>query len=103
VVPHVGLGDYRGIFVFRRQQALIISVPPADYARYLTCFASLTSTSFDDVAALIALIPTTLSRVIGPAWIGYGDAGTLQSYQCGTARLLTRKGDHFKAGAESFG
>jgi RimJ/RimL family protein N-acetyltransferase len=89
VVPHAGLGDYHGIFFLRRKDALIISVPPADYAMYLSHFAGLTAGAFDDIAALLAQTPAAISQVIGPAWIGYTDTTTLQPHQPSTARLLT--------------
>jgi hypothetical protein len=89
VVPHAGLGDYRGIFLFRRQYALIISVPPADHAIYLARFAGLTSAAFDDVAALTKLMPAAIGRVIGPARISYGDVTTLRPHRFDAARLLT--------------
>jgi RimJ/RimL family protein N-acetyltransferase len=89
VVPHAGLGDYRGIYLFRWRHGLIISVPPADHAIYLARFAGFAATAFDDVAALTKLIPAAISRVIGPAWIGYADSTTFRPHPRGAARLLT--------------
>jgi GNAT superfamily N-acetyltransferase len=94
VVPHAGLGDYRGIFLFRRRHALIISVPPADHAIYLARFAGFTVAAFDDVAALTKQIPAAIGRVIGPAWISYADATTFRPHRHGTARLLTDEDEH---------
>jgi RimJ/RimL family protein N-acetyltransferase len=89
VVPHAGLGDYHGIFLFRRGRALIISVPPAVHAIYLARFAGFTAGAFDDVAALTKQIPAAISRVIGPAWVRYADAGTFMPHQPSAGRLLT--------------
>jgi len=88
VVQHAGMGEYRGIFLFRRKQALIISVPPADYSVYQARLACITAASFDDIASLTRQIPAIISRVIGPAWIGYADARTFSPHQSGAARLL---------------
>jgi RimJ/RimL family protein N-acetyltransferase len=88
VLPHTGLGDYHGLFLFRRKHTLIISVPPADHAGYLARFAGLTTAAFDHVAALTTLFPTAISHVIGPAWLGYADAGTFRPHQRSAARLL---------------
>lgn len=89
VLPHAGLGDYRGLFLFRWQHTLIISVPPADHAAYLARFAGRTTVAFDDVTALTMRIPAAISHLIGPAWLGYADTGTSTQLGCGTARLLT--------------
>jgi GNAT superfamily N-acetyltransferase len=94
VVPHAGLGDYRGIFLFRQPHALIISVPPADHALYLARFADFTTAAFDDVAALTKRTPAAINRVIGPAWIGYADSTTFKPHRRGAVRLLIDVDEH---------
>ena len=78
VVPHVGLGTYHGIFLFRRQHTLMVSVPPAVVGSHAMHLATLTVADVADPATLITRVGLPIERLIGPACIGYADAHTFQ-------------------------
>jgi GNAT superfamily N-acetyltransferase len=89
VVPHVGLGTYHGIFLFRRQHTLMVSVPPALVGSHAMHLATLTVADVADPATLITRVGLPIERLIGPACIGYADAHTFQPCHAGPVRLLT--------------
>jgi GNAT superfamily N-acetyltransferase len=89
VVPHAGMGAYQGIFLFRRRHTLLISVPPAVTDAQRAQLATLTGADFNDSAMLIAQVGLCIDRLIGPAFLGYADAGTFQPNHTGAVRLLT--------------
>ncbi len=89
VVPHVGLGTYHGIFLFRRQHTLIVSVPPALVGSHAMHLATLTVADLADPATLITRVGVPIERLVGPACIGYTDAYTFQPYPARAVRLLT--------------
>jgi GNAT superfamily N-acetyltransferase len=89
IVPHAGLGDYQGVFCFRRGDALLISVPAARLERDRAALAGLSPTVLDDPSALLAKIDAPIERLVGPAFVGYADAATLQPRSQSHVRLLT--------------
>jgi len=91
VVSHAGVGAYHGVFLFRRAHTLIISVPPAFDAGQRAALATMTVADFDNRAALYDRIPARIERMVGPAFIGYADATTLQPYHSSAVRLLTER------------
>ncbi|HEY0734826.1 MAG TPA: GNAT family N-acetyltransferase [Herpetosiphonaceae bacterium] len=93
VVPHASLGDYHGVFLFRRREALIISVPPDRLERDRAALGAFPATLLDDLPTLQAQIAAPIERVVGPAFVGYADAGTFRAASEVSTRLLT-DGDH---------
>ncbi|HEX6288309.1 MAG TPA: GNAT family N-acetyltransferase [Herpetosiphonaceae bacterium] len=89
VVPHVGLGDYRGLWLFRRRATLIVSVPPGRLEHDRALFGTAPTTLFDDLPAIRACIEAPIERVLGPAFVGYADAMTFRPVSRPEARLLT--------------
>jgi GNAT superfamily N-acetyltransferase len=89
VVPHAGLGDYHGLWLFRRHDALIVSVPPARWEHDRAAFGSLPATRYADLPAVLACIAAPIERVVGPAFVGYADAATLQPVADPQVRLLS--------------
>lgn len=89
VVPHAGIGDYHGLFLFRRRETLIISVPAARLERDRQALGAFPSTLLDDLPALKAQIAAPVERVVGPAFVGYADATTLRAEAVADTRLLT--------------
>ncbi|HYF65966.1 MAG TPA: GNAT family N-acetyltransferase [Herpetosiphonaceae bacterium] len=87
VLPHVGLGEYSGVWLFMRDASGVISAPPA----YCECIAAAIGTRQpreiweQDLLALA--LRAEVERVVGPAYVGYADAGTLAA-PAGGARLL---------------
>ncbi|HEY0602028.1 MAG TPA: GNAT family N-acetyltransferase [Herpetosiphonaceae bacterium] len=89
IVPHAGLGDYHGVFVFRRRETLIISVPPARLERDRMALGAFPATLLDDLPTIQAQIAAPIERVVGPAFVGYADAGTFRPASEVGTRLLT--------------
>jgi GNAT superfamily N-acetyltransferase len=91
IVPHAALGDYHGLWLFRRHATLIVSVLPRDLEQQDQAFGAISSASFEDVPAIESRIVAPIERVIGPAYIGYADAATFQPYAASHTRLLTAR------------
>lgn len=89
VVPHAGLGDYHGLFLFRCRLTLIISVPPARLERDRAALSAFPATLLDDLPTFQAQIAAPIERVVGPAFVGYADAGTFRAASRAGTRLLT--------------
>lgn len=89
IVPHAGLGDYHGLFGFRRRETLIISVPPGLVERNRAALGAFPATLLDDLTMLQAQIAAPIERVVGPAFVGYADATTFRPESAAAARLLT--------------
>lgn len=89
ILPHAGIGDYHGLFWFRRRETLIISVPAARLERDRIALGGVPATLLDDLPRLQALIAAPIERVVGPAFVGYADAMTFQPVVARATRLLT--------------
>jgi GNAT superfamily N-acetyltransferase len=89
VVPHAGLKDYRGVYLFRRNESCIVSVPA-------TLLSSATSqwngqdaaTSFD-ITRLRRFFGDAIERIVGPAWQGFTWAGAFRPAEQEGVHLLT--------------
>lgn len=88
VVPHIGMGDYHGLWLFRRNDALIVSVLPARLERDRAAFGSLPAAQYADLPAVLAHVAAPIEQVVGPALIGYADAATFQPFAAPEVRLL---------------
>jgi GNAT superfamily N-acetyltransferase len=89
VVPHVGLGDYHGLWLFRRYDTLIVSVPPARLEHDRAAFGSLPAARYADLPTIYACIAAPIERVVGPVFVGYADSTTFQPVASPGARLLS--------------
>lgn len=89
VLPHAGLGDYHGLFGFRRRETLIFSVPAVRLERDRAAFGASPATLLDDLPTLQERIAAPIERVVGPAFVGYADAGTFRRMSGAGTRLLT--------------
>lgn len=89
IVPHAGLGDYHGLFAFRRREALIISVPSGRLEQDRAALGAFPATLLDDLPALRAQSAAPIERVVGPAFVGYADAATFRPESAAGTRLLT--------------
>jgi len=88
VVPHAGLGDYPGLWFFRRGSLLIASVPPTLLEHYRAFESRLMASDFAHPDRLGAMLHAPPRRQVGPAWIGYADRATLRPLESSQARLL---------------
>jgi GNAT superfamily N-acetyltransferase len=89
VLPHAELDNYNGIFSFRRGEAALVSVPPADLAGWRARLAGATAAALGDAAALAELVGVPAARVIGPAALAYADGATLRPLPTAGTRLLS--------------
>jgi GNAT superfamily N-acetyltransferase len=85
-----GLADYDGTFVLLAGGAPVISLPPALVPALEPVARRWSIAQVRDPAALAAAHRPVrgVARVVGPAWVGYADAGTLAAPADVPARLL---------------
>lgn len=91
VVGHVGLEGYQGLWLFRRRQTLIVSVPVATVDLYRRACGGLRTADFDRIDAVRAQLPQPIERIIGPASIAYTDRQHFRPRASAVARLLQPK------------
>lgn len=71
VVAHRGLGDYRGIWLFRHHTSLCLSVPPDLGDEIRAAVRGCTIESLFSEPGIRALLRSGIERIIGPAYQGY--------------------------------
>src|SRR6476469_6587331 len=73
VGPHAdaGLADYQGVYLLRRGESCVVSVPVPLLAMVTAQLAGLPAASSFDIARLRHLFGHTIERIVGPAWQGY--------------------------------
>src|SRR5688500_17199553 len=89
VVPHVGLGDYHGVFMFRFSAALVASVPPHLLPTLGPRLKHLAADQYRPGACVRAVGEAAVERVIGPAYYSYADATSLRPSTSQGVRSLT--------------
>lgn len=89
VLPHAGLGDYRGAWIFRRGPSVLISVPPEWVERTATRADALPLEEMQSDAAIRALFGEASDRVIGPAFQGRLEPGRFRPAPSPHVRELT--------------
>jgi RimJ/RimL family protein N-acetyltransferase len=88
VVPHAGLGGYRGALAFRRGACCVLSVPPALVASISPVVSGRTADEVFGARSLEALFADRVDRLVGPAWLGYADPSDFRPAATGGVRLL---------------
>ena len=88
-VPHLGLGDYHGVFVFRFGAAVVASVPPQLLPQLGPRLERLGAAQLVPEACVRAIGAAAVEQVIGPAYYGYADATALRSMPSPGIRSLT--------------
>ena len=83
------LADYRGATVFFRPPACVVAVPEDWYPTTAAHLARRPAAAAFDVGRLGRVFGSAVDRVIGPAWLGYADAGDFRPAPMLGARLLT--------------
>ena len=71
VVPHAGLGDYRGVWLFRRGETGIVSAPADCVSEWAERVKGIAVEALHTVETLTRLRQGLVERVIGPGWQGY--------------------------------
>lgn len=87
--PHVGQGDYHGVFVRVRDASVLISVPPPLLHTLKPRLQHMDAVTALEPAHFHTLLGDWAERCVGPAFIGYADRATLPSVPRSIARLLT--------------
>jgi len=90
-LPHLGIGDYHGVFVFRLGQAVVASVPPQLLPTLGPPLEQLDPAQLMIKECVRAVGAATVERVIGPAYYGYADATSLLPSASAGIRLLTHE------------
>ena len=85
IVPHAGLQNYQGVWLFRRDPKVVISAPP----NLVAVLESHPSRCFTD-EELIDLLGNKVDRVIGPAFQGFLTQAEFRP-RASEARLLTKQ------------
>jgi GNAT superfamily N-acetyltransferase len=88
LLPHAGLGDYDGIFIFARGEGRVVSAPPAALSMLSTTLQRLSVTDLLEPTRLRVALGDRIARIIGPTFHGYADATTFRPQDTGDARLL---------------
>jgi len=89
VVPHLGIGEYHGVFIFRFGAAVVASTPPPLLPTLGPRLEQLDAAQLVPEACVRAVGEAAVERVIGPAWYGYADVTSLQPIASTGVRLLT--------------
>jgi GNAT superfamily N-acetyltransferase len=89
-VPHLGLGDYHGVFVFRWDEAVVASVPAPLLATVGARIEQLSAAEVTSKACIRAVGAVLVERVIGPAVYCYTDTTSLRPRAATGLRVLTR-------------
>ena len=89
LIARTGLGEYHGILLFARGNSLVVSVPPSRMNVLRERFKDLTPADLQSTEKLKSLIQYPVEEIVGPAYLGYVDAGTFQAKPQTGARMLT--------------
>ncbi len=89
VLPHAELEHYRGLFIFVRGAAALVSAPPDALDHWRGQLAALAPASLLDAPALARRLGLDPQRLIGPASLAYADTESLRPLPTPGARLLT--------------
>lgn len=95
VGPHVGAGlaDYRGVYLLRRGESCVVSVPAPLLAMVTARLASLPAASSFDSSRLEHILGDAIERIVGPAWQGYLRADDFKPAEQPNVRQLTAADD----------
>jgi len=88
-VPHLGIGEYHGVFVFRLGESVVASVPPPLLSTLGPRLKQLDAVSLVPEACIRLVGEAVVERVIGPASYAYADVTSLQPIASPGVRLLT--------------
>lgn len=88
VLPLSPDDPYWGVFLFRRDDALVITVPAVLHERLKVSLQRMSPAEIDDDAAVAALVAHPIDRMVGPAYLGYADQGTFVQMDGEGTRLL---------------
>lgn len=95
VGPHAdaGLADYQGVYLLRRGESCVVSVPAPLLAMVTMQLAGLSADSSFDITRLWQVFGDAIERFVGPAWQGYLRADDFQPVARPNVRQLTTTDD----------
>jgi GNAT superfamily N-acetyltransferase len=95
VGPHAdaGLADYRGVYLLRRGESCVVSVPAPLLSTVTEQLGSLPAASAFDSSRLQRLFGDAIERIVGPAWQGYLRADGFRPVARPNVRQLTAADD----------
>lgn len=80
--------DYHGLYLLRREEACIVSAPPPSVFRLQAVVEGHSAAEVFSAAWLREALGQEVTRVIGPAFLGYRDAGAPLPKSTGEVRRL---------------
>jgi GNAT superfamily N-acetyltransferase len=89
VTKHVHLGNYHGIWFFKRGERFVVSAPEAWVDRLRQLTANLEPDSLLDEATLRSLLGEDFESCIGPAFRGYLEPGHFTKFSDPSVRVLS--------------
>lgn len=89
VGPHAGLEDYQGVYLLRREETCIVSVPAPLLAMVTARLGSLPAAASFDITRLRLVFGDAIERIVGPAWQGYLRADDFGPITRSNVRRLT--------------
>jgi len=87
VVPHCGLGDYAGAWIFWRDDTLLLSTPP-DLVDETRAALQATMDMLREPERLAGIFSDRAERMIGPAYQGYLDPAEFRPHQSAGASAV---------------
>jgi ribosomal protein S18 acetylase RimI-like enzyme len=70
VVPHAGLGDYWGAWIFYRDESVIVSVPESLTLEYRDRLLELAFENHDHIGNILEVFDSRKEKIVGPAFHG---------------------------------
>jgi GNAT superfamily N-acetyltransferase len=89
VVPHAGLGDFHGIFLFLRNDLFAVSVPRTLLDRFRRSVERWSPAEIMQEDRVRSLVDCPVEQVVGPAFVGYTDGAAFCPALAGSARVLS--------------
>lgn len=93
VVPHAGLGNYRGAWIFAYGQTNVLSVPPPLVEELRLAAGALSAETAQNFESIARLLDDRAERVIGPAYHGYLSPESFRPQLRPDVRVLTPDDD----------
>jgi ribosomal protein S18 acetylase RimI-like enzyme len=88
VMAHAGLGDYRGVYLLRRGDAVVLSVPAAFADLLREAVRGLRAAEVAEASFLTRALASAAGEVIGPTYLGYADGSSFVARGSDRVRLL---------------
>jgi GNAT superfamily N-acetyltransferase len=88
VMAHAGLGDYRGVYLLRRGEAVVLSVPAPFADLFREAVRGARAADVAEASFLARVLDAAAGQVTGPTYLGYADGSSFAPAGSGRARIL---------------